>query len=62
MAKTFLLIDYGEDICPPEWIDLVVLVGVAVNETGTEYWQIILSKLTWPCCFGDNVSERKGFA
>ena len=38
VENTFLLIDYGEDICSPVWVNVVMLGGVAVNETRNAYW------------------------
>ena len=56
-----LLLDDGEDICSPVWINVVMLGGVAVNETRNASWFKKLSKLNWQWFFGDNVSENKRF-
>ena len=61
MAGTFLLLDYGEDICSPVLLAVVIAGGVSVNETSTAFWHPFFSALIWPYFVGDNVSEYNCF-
>ena len=61
MANSSFLLDDWEEICDPMGVSVIMAGGYSVNETRTAYSYLFLSKLTWPWCFGDNVSENKRF-
>ena len=45
VAKPFLTLDHGEDICSPVWVAVVMSDGVAVKITIIETWYHFLSRL-----------------